>query len=178
MLAREYIPRYTVEDYKQWEGDWELIEGIPFAMAPSPFGKHQKIVGRIVQQILNYADECKDTQLNTYVELDWIVNEETVVRPDVSVLCKEVPEHIKTPPKAVFEVVSKSTAIKDEKIKFELYEREGVDYYILVYPDIQKVRGFKLQNKKYEKFFDGDEGTLEIDTCHCKIKIDIKKIFS
>ncbi|MEO1923214.1 MAG: Uma2 family endonuclease, partial [Nautiliaceae bacterium] len=28
---------YTVKDYEQWEGDWELIEGRPYAMAPAPF---------------------------------------------------------------------------------------------------------------------------------------------
>ena len=25
---------YTYEDYRQWKGDWELIDGVPFAMAP------------------------------------------------------------------------------------------------------------------------------------------------
>ncbi|WP_457626586.1 hypothetical protein [Persephonella sp.] len=35
-FAEKYLPNYTVEDYKQWEGDWELIEGIAYAMVPSP----------------------------------------------------------------------------------------------------------------------------------------------
>lgn len=38
MIAEKYLPRYTVEDYNRWEGDWELIEGIPYASAPSPSG--------------------------------------------------------------------------------------------------------------------------------------------
>ena len=31
-----YVETYTYEDYKRWEGDWELIDGVPLAMAPSP----------------------------------------------------------------------------------------------------------------------------------------------
>ncbi len=28
-LALRYPPRYTIKDYLQWEGDWELVEGVP-----------------------------------------------------------------------------------------------------------------------------------------------------
>ena len=52
MLTTEYIPRYTIEDYRLWEGNWELIEGILFAMTPSPVGKHQKVAVRISQILL------------------------------------------------------------------------------------------------------------------------------
>ncbi|MCX7794317.1 MAG: hypothetical protein N2257_07955 [Thermodesulfovibrionales bacterium] len=27
-LAEEYVPRYTLEDYRRWEGDWEKINTI------------------------------------------------------------------------------------------------------------------------------------------------------
>ena len=177
MLPIEYIPRYTIEDYKHWQGDWELIEGVPFAMTPSPFGKHQKITAKISHFILSALENCPESKAYVYVELDWIVNEETVVRPDVSILCKEVPEYIKTPPKVIFEVISKSTAFKDEKIKFDLYKEEGVDFYVLVYPDIKKVRAFRLEDGEYKKFFDGDEGILELEICDCPVKLDVKRFF-
>ena len=32
--AHEYLPHYTYEDYCMWEGNWELIDGIPYAMSP------------------------------------------------------------------------------------------------------------------------------------------------
>ena len=177
MLPKEYIPRYTIEDYKQWQGDWELIEGIPFAITPSPFGKHQKIISKLSYLLLAENENCSHNNIHVYVELDWIVNEETIVRPDISILCKDIPEYIKTPPEVIFEVVSKSTTLRDEKIKFDLYKEEGVKIYILVYPDIKKVRAFKLKEKSYEKFFDGDTGALELEICNCKIKLDIEKIF-
>ena len=33
-------PHYTYDDYKNWQGDWELIRGVPYAMAPSPLKTH------------------------------------------------------------------------------------------------------------------------------------------
>ena len=42
-IALRYLPRYTVKDYLKWEGDWELVEGIPFALA-SPSFRHQRVV--------------------------------------------------------------------------------------------------------------------------------------
>jgi hypothetical protein len=37
------ILHYTIQDYNQWQGDWELIYGYPYAMSPSPLPKHQII---------------------------------------------------------------------------------------------------------------------------------------
>ena len=42
MCAFEY---YTYDDYIKWEGDWELIDGIAYAMAPSPLKTHQNLLG-------------------------------------------------------------------------------------------------------------------------------------
>ena len=41
MCAYEY---YTYDDYIHWEGDWELIDGIAYAMAPSPLKSHQNLL--------------------------------------------------------------------------------------------------------------------------------------
>ena len=35
------LPYYTYEDYCHWEGRWELIDGIPYAMSPAPNPIHQ-----------------------------------------------------------------------------------------------------------------------------------------
>ena len=35
-IDREQLPHYTYEDYLCWEGRWELINGIPYAMTPAP----------------------------------------------------------------------------------------------------------------------------------------------
>lgn len=176
-LAEEYIPRYTVEDYRRWEGDWELINGIAYAMAPSPFGTHQKIIMELGRQIANQLGGCKEP-CHVYPELDWIVDEDTVVRPDLMVVCREVPEHLKEPPEVVIEVVSPNTAIKDEVVKFSLYEREKVRFYIMVYPDIKKVRLFELRDDRYDKVFDSDSGSFEIILREdCGFKVEPEKLF-
>lgn len=35
MSALQILPHYSFEDWKHWEGKWELIYGIPYAMTGS-----------------------------------------------------------------------------------------------------------------------------------------------
>ena len=161
-------PRYIYEDYKLWQGDWELIDGYPFAMVPSPYGKHQKIMSRILS-IFNA--ELEDCDCDVYPELDWIIDESNVVRPDLAIYCEDIEKYPTTTPKIVIEVISTSTAKKDETIKFALCEEEGVGYYLLVYPDL---RIFKLKDGKYKKVFEG-KSSFRFDVCD--IEVDFAKVW-
>jgi len=39
-LTEKYPVRYTIEDWKHWQGDWELVEGIPYVIAlPKPINQ-------------------------------------------------------------------------------------------------------------------------------------------
>ena len=51
MSAIKLLPYYTYEDYCDWEGRWELIEGIPFAMSPAPTPRHQMLIAKIISQL-------------------------------------------------------------------------------------------------------------------------------
>jgi len=164
-------PTYKYSDYVKWEGDWELIEGYPFAMAPSPLGKHQYLAMKLSRVLDEALEEC---ECDPYPELDWIIDENTVVRPDIAIYCEEIENYPKTNPKIIIEIISESTAEKDEKIKFKLYEREKVEYYVLVYPDFEKVKIYKLDNKEYDKVYEGD-GRFRFDLCD--MEVDFKKIF-
>jgi len=93
-LAEKYLPNYTVEDYLLWEGDWE---GIPFAMAPSPVWKYQRVVSLLVRTIDEQFENCPENY-RVSQEVDWTINYSTVVRPDVVVVCGEVEDFIKTTP--------------------------------------------------------------------------------
>jgi len=42
MGALDYREYYTKADYEQWDGDWELIDGIAYAMVPSPLVVHSR----------------------------------------------------------------------------------------------------------------------------------------
>ena len=177
-IVQKYLPKYTYENYKHWKGDWELIEGIPYAMAPSPFGIHQRIIMEFGKQVANQLESCNE-KYYVYPELDWIINENTVLRPDISIICKDIKEFLRETPEVVVEVVSKSTVEKDEKVKFEIYKWERVPFYVLVYPDIKKVRVFKLKNKQYDKYFDGEDGTFSIRLKNgCEFYVDVNKLLT
>ncbi|MEM6474521.1 MAG: Uma2 family endonuclease, partial [Planctomycetota bacterium] len=132
---RRYRPVYTVTDYAAWEGDWELWDGAPVSMSPSPFGRHSAIVFRLAQQLSNAieAERCGATVLG---EIDWIVSETTVVRPDVLIVCGDPPErHVESPPAMVAEVFSEATRDRDQTFKRDLYRDEGVTHYLMLDPD-------------------------------------------
>ena len=81
-LKKEDLPEYTYNDYQLWEGEWELIVGIPYSMAPAPVKKHQKLLGYIFSEITSNMDECPDCEV--LIDEDWKVDTKTVLKPDVS----------------------------------------------------------------------------------------------
>ena len=175
-LAVKYLPGYTIRDYEKWEGDWELIEGIAYALA-SPSFKHQRIAGKLFRFLdETIEDECKDCVVG--IDTDYVIDDHTVVRPDVYVICEKVENRILKAPQIIFEVVSETTSEKDEGLKKELYEREGVKYYVLVYPELKKARIFKLEGGKYRKVFEAIEDTYSFELENCKITLDFSKIWS
>ena len=174
MGVLEYMDYYTKDDYYKWEGEWELIYGYPYAMAPFALPIHQKISGKILRQLDENLDNCSKCSALMEVEVEF--NEDTIVRPDTMVVCVELDKKITKTPEIIFEVVSKSSARRDESLKFELYQKEGVKYYSLVYPDSQKIKVFKLKDGKFIKIgdFSDEVFTYELE---CPITIDFKKIF-
>ncbi len=173
MCAIEY---YTYEDYKLWEGKWELIYGQPVAMAPAPVISHQTVMVAIATLFYIQLEECKEC--NVLVEEDWKISDDTVVRPDVVVVCGNKNEkYISKAPEIVVEIVSKSTVKRDEKVKFSLYEEEKVQYYILVYPEDKKAKIYKLQGNRFEKEGDFFDEIYEFNDIPCEVRLDFKRAF-
>ena len=179
MAALDLLDRYTYEDYKKWEGRWELIDGIAYAMSPVPYLKHQKVVLYVAKE-LDENLECNNCEV--YISpVDWVIDEKTVVQPDVLVTCEKIDEDTKflqETPKLVVEVLSLSTALKDLTIKFNLYEKQKVKYYVVINPNSEELEIFELKNEKYEmitKF--KSRGEFEFFWDSCKTKIDFEKVF-
>jgi Uma2 family endonuclease len=149
-IADKYRPQFTYEDYLLWEGKWELIEGMPYAMSPSPLPVHQKINGRLWSAFdSSLQTDCSECE--AYLPLDWKISEKTVVQPDLLVVCKKIEKsHLDFPPVLVIEILSPSTAYKDRHEKFELYEQEGVQYYLIVDPQFKKIEIYELIERKYQ----------------------------
>lgn len=170
------LPRYTYKDYRLWEGDWELIDGIPYAMTPSPKIAHQSIASKITQLLGNSIEECDACMV--LMEQDWKINEFTTVRPDVVLACNETSEdYLTRRPEIIFEVISKSSMQRDEELKFRLYASEQVPFYAIIYPNDRKARLFRLEGVHYRKVDDFTTETMEFDGLPCKASIDFRQVF-
>jgi Uma2 family endonuclease len=176
-IKKEYLPNYTYEDYINWEGNWELIYGVPYAMAPAPMIKHQSISNKIAWQLQDNLKECEICQ--ALLPIDWKIDDSTIVQPDNLVIC-HTPQneaYIKKAPKVIFEVLSKSTATVDKNLKYELYEQEGVDYYIIVDPSESIAKVYELKEGRYIKLCDAHEESVDFDLNDCAFTFDFSKIW-
>jgi len=171
---------YTHDDYRNWEGRWELIEGIAYALAPTPSPKHQKTVAHICRE-LDANLECSEEFCEIYISpVDWKIDETTVVQPDVALFCEETEKQFfsKTPP-LVVEVLSKATALKDVTTKKTLYERTGVLYYVIIEPHTEIADIYRLTEGKYlhlGKYTKDDTVTFDLPDA-CQTAIDLSKVF-
>ena len=128
----EDLPHYTYDEYKLWEGSWEIIDGIPYAMSPAPTIKHQAVSSKIAWQLEELLKDCPQCQ--ALLPVDWKISDDTVVQPDNLVICHTPAnsQFIRQAPEIIFEILSKSTAKKDKDRKYQLYQKEGVKFYIIV----------------------------------------------
>ena len=173
----EYLPPYTYEDYKEWEGKWELIYGVAYAMVPAPKIEHQRVsnkIARILDEVLEECGECI-----ALLPVDWKISEDTIVQPDNMAYCGTIenPNYLIKAPKVIFEVISLSTALKDTNLKFELYEREGVLYYVLVHPLDKVAKVYRWKDGKYHKVCDCVEESLEFNIDVCRFRFDFSRIW-
>jgi Uma2 family endonuclease len=173
MCAIEY---YTYDDYVQWEGKWELIGGLPMMMAPSPMITHQAIANMFAFELTSSINECPNCLV--LGKEDWKIGEDTVLKPDVVLICDEPNEaYITKAPLIIVEVISKTTAKRDEKFKFDIYEKEKVPYYIITYPDDCKAKVYKLIDGVYSKEGDFSKETYEFQDLQCHAAINFDTVF-
>ncbi|MBL7702348.1 MAG: Uma2 family endonuclease [Ferruginibacter sp.] len=149
-IAEKYRPHYTYEDYCQWEGKWELIEGMPYAMSPAPAPAHQSANANLYVAFKEaLKNGCKKSK--AYIPIDWKINEDTVVQPDLLIVCDKVEKKfLDFPPELVVEVLSPSTAAKDRGLKKEIYQLQKVKYYLIADPQFKKLEIYQLTNDRYE----------------------------
>ena len=134
-----YVFRYSVADYRQWRGDWQLIDGVAIAMTPSRFGPHERVGSRLSRMIDNPLDEQR-CPCDVYGDLDWSISEETVVRPDLLVDCGAQPtRHLERPPALVVEVFSEATRAQDLVAKRAVHREQAVPHYPVIDPEARTV---------------------------------------
>ncbi|MCI5139165.1 MAG: Uma2 family endonuclease [Candidatus Electrothrix sp. AR1] len=170
-----YLEHYTADDYAQWEGDWELIYGAPYAMSPSPSITHQRVAKRFLVMLDTQLEECSSCEVLS--EVDWHCADDIIVRPDIVAVCDVAGEKLVQTPELIIEVISPSTVKRDEQIKLVLYQEKGVKTYILVYPQDRKVVIYQLAGGKYRKVGEKHENSFAFQIKNCPINLAFDKIW-
>jgi Uma2 family endonuclease len=151
---------YSYREYCAWPEDerWELIAGTAYAMSPAPRRRHQGLLGTLYG-LLNRHFEGKPCR--PYISpIDVFLPEadeeladiDTVVQPDLLVVCdpaKLIDEGIKGAPDFIIEILSPSTAMRDQSEKRRLYEAKGVREYWIVNPDTLEAFMYRLHDGAY-----------------------------
>ena len=171
----EELPHYTYDDYLLWQGDWELINGIPYARTPAPTVEHQRISQQTALCLGEALERCD--QCHALLPVDWKISEDTVLQPDNLVVCYEPKgAYITKAPSLIFEILSKSSAQKDQKTKYQIYEREGVSYYITVDPVERVAKIHELISGKYTKLIDTEGDVVNFKLQSCSFELDFARI--
>ena len=182
---------FTYGDYLVWpdEERWELIEGIAYAMSPAPGRWHQQYLGNLFFQFFAFFEgkACKvfsapfDVRLPAFPDqLDGEID--TVVQPDLCVVCDKAKlddRGCRGAPDLAVEVLSPSTAVKDLREKFSLYERQRVREFWILHPAEKLVQIFLLDGS-------GSYGKPKVFAAEDAVPsaifeglvIDLKKVFA
>ncbi len=171
--AYKILPHYTHEDYCRWEGQWELIDGIPYAMSPAPRPEHQAIATNLAAE-LRLALKKNKCNCKVYQPIDYKVSEDTILNPDLSIVCKPIKEaFLNFPPELVVEILSPATALKDRHTKFEIYQKEKIPYYIIVDVNNKAIELYHLINDLYaKKEVDQQPFFFALPDCQFEINFD------
>ncbi len=182
---------YTYRDYKTWPDNerWELINGVAYDMSPAPKRDHQKVSFEISRQIGNSLIDrpCEAFSAPMDVKLSVLPGEDEndidiVVQPDILVVCnpdKLDEEGCNGAPDWVIEILSPSTAYKDENEKLLLYEKYGVKEYWIIQPGAKMVFIYIMgQDGNYKKPEVAKKDEIISSYAVPGVAIDLKKVFS
>ena len=172
---------YTLDDWKTWEGAWELIAGVAYptyGMAPAPAPEHQRVAVRFSSRCWLALDEAKQRSGGTCeifpAPIDLFLGD-TVVQPDLLVVCdptKITERGIEGAPELVVEILSPSTASKDLTRKRWLYEGAGVPEYLIIDPQEQVGVLLRLEGGVYVEAAHLEWGA-EVDLLGGKLRIPL-----
>lgn len=179
--------QYTVKDIQQWDGQWELIEGIPFLSA-SPSRYHQTVSRRLLTSLETHlkGKNCEvfaapfDVYLSENIEMDYD-HHKNAVQPDVFIVCdpsKIQDRGVKGAPDWVGEIISPTTAKMDRLKKFNLYEKFGVPEYWLISPYEQTIEIFIIDhnNRYVRKGVYGPEDIITLQSLE-DFDLDVSGLF-
>lgn len=176
---------YTYKDYAEWDGQWELIDGVPYSMALSPSFTHQIIVGELYAALRPFFQNqgCAvvlapfDVRLHEGFHYE---NAKYVVQPDLFVVCdkqKITEKCCDGPPDLTVEVLSPNTALKDRNEKYNLYQQFQVKEYWVVDPVHRTVEVYGWEDGLYKNREVFGEQDMLVSFLYPELKLNLSEVF-
>lgn len=176
-------PRFTYEDYKLMPEDkrYEVIEG-ELLMTPAPNVEHQRILGRLYRKLAGFVEEGGLGEV-LLAPTDVILSSENVVQPDLlfvshnrlSIIDRD---GVHAAPDLVVEILSPSTASRDQVVKRKLYHRYGVREYWVVNPDARLVEVAVLGTGGLETWRTFPVGSSLVTPLLTGLAIEVAELFA
>ena len=187
--AEKFDRKYSYADYLKWpdEERFELIEGIVYDMSPAPSPQHQNLLFEIAGLLYNFLKDRRCRAFPAPFDVRFPEKGDTsdsslfnVVQPDITVVCD--PEKIDDrgclgAPDLIIEILSPSTAFKDETEKMMLYEKHGVGEYWLVNPVAKYIVVYRHNGTGFDKPDYYKENDLLESATLCGLTIDLKELW-
>ena len=175
-----YERRYTFNDWLSMDDNIraELYEGTLITLT-APNQKHQQILSEMHGQLWQFLKNkpCKVFPAPFGVRLN--EKEDTVVEPDIIVVCDMDKLDGKVcigAPDLVIEILSPSTAKRDMLIKYRLYQKAGVREYWIIDPEIDLVQVGVLSAGSYITSVYGSTDKVPVHILE-NFEIDLSEVF-
>lgn len=153
----DFSKYYTYADYLTWRFSErvELLRGKIVRVAPAPNTKHQRTTGRIFVAVSATLQNQRCEAFIAPFDVRLPVRndrgkEDTVVQPDITVVCNPdllTEQGCDGAPDLVVEVLSPGNTKREMNDKFTLYEEAGVQEYWLVHPQDETVIIYSLNEQ-------------------------------
>jgi len=148
--------QYTYADYLTWQFSErvELLRGWIARMSPAPSRYHQDVSANTSFTLRSHfqGQDCKVYDAPFDVRLQNTKGGETVVQPDICVICdrnKLTEQGCTGAPDLIIEILSPGNTNREMKEKFKLYEEAGVVEYWVVDPSNFMVLRYELRDGEY-----------------------------
>ena len=181
-LTKEPKTKLTYRDYAKTPEDerWELINGDLYKV-DTPNTAHQMTLSDLGFHLWTFV-KASDLGRVFARPTDVVLSDCDTVQPDL-VFVSKARAHITTranirgAPDLVVEILSPSTARRDRRDKFDLYERHGVPEYWMADPAFRTVWVFVLREGVFEEAGQYGEGDTLVSPTLAGFELDLSEVF-
>jgi len=114
-----------------------------------------------------------------YLPTDYKVQEDTILQPDIIILCKTPgTKFIDFAPSLVAEILSPSTALRDRNTKYEIYQQQGIKYYLIVDINTNSIEIYELKNGQYQITLANADGSFDFSfEEECRVNVPLNEVW-